>query len=411
VTDYLRRLLGLPRGEGQRDDDQRQDRGGSRDGDGRQDEAQQNRKEGPEVPELAPAGITILGGRTGVTAVALRVTLVVAAVALALLLAYQLLALILLVVVSLIVAAAMYQPTQALERFGLPRPLALVLTYLGLLAAVTLLAAFIVRPLISEVEALVERGPELVSDLRDQAVELIDRLAGEGTGQDVVEGVQGALGQLDIGGLLEVPLAVAGGLVDIILILFLSAFLVLERDRAARWLMPLLPPEHREPTLTLGASVFRRLGRWVYGQLLVMTVVAMAMFGGLVVLGVPFALPLSLFTFLVVAIPFLGPWLAIVPAIAVAFAGSPQQALLLGGWWFVVQQLEGYVLTPTVMGKVQHLSGTVVLLSVLAGFELFGVLGALIAVPVVAAIAMIVEAVLRPARRRALEGQPHPGGT
>ena len=411
MTDFLRRLFGLSRGDRQRDDERRQDREGSRDGDGGQDESRQNRKEGPEVPELAPAGITILGGRTSVTAVALRVTLVVAAVVLALLLAYQLLGLILLLVVALIMAAAMYQPTQALERRGLPRAIALVLSYVGLLAVVSLLAVFIVRPLVSEVEALVERGPELLNDLRDQAVELIDGLAGQDTGEDLVGALQSALGQLDVGGLLEVPLAVAGGLVDVVLILFLSAFLVLERDRAARWLLPLVAPERREATRELGASVFHRLGRWVHGQLLVMTLVGLAMFGGLVVLGVPFALPLSLFAFLVEAVPMIGPWIAIIPAIAVAFAESPEQALLLGGWWFVVQQLEGYLLTPAVMGKVQHLSGTVVLLSVLAGFELFGVLGALIAVPVVAAIAMIVEAVLRPARRRALEGQPHPGGT
>lgn len=399
MTDHLRRLLGLgaePNGE----DGDEQD--GAAD-EAEQEERQEDDGKQPEMPELAPATVRILGGRTTITSAALRVSLVVAGVVLALLLAYQLLGLILLTVVALIVAAAMYQPAYALENFGLPRPLSLLLSYLGLFGVIALLAVFIAGPLVSEVEELIDDAPELLDDLREQTVEFVDGLAGEGTGQDIVSTLQGALGQLDLGGFIEVPLAVAGGLVDVILILFLSAFLVLERDRAAAWFLPLLPPERREPARELGASVFHRLGRWVHGQLLVMTLVGLGMFIGLMVLGVPFALPLSLFAFLVEAIPMIGPWIAIIPALVVALAESPTQALLLAGWWFIVQQLEGYVLTPTVMGKVQHLAGTVVLVSVLAGFELFGILGAVIAVPVVAAISMVVEGVLRPARRQAVE--------
>ncbi|HUG47196.1 MAG TPA: AI-2E family transporter [Candidatus Limnocylindria bacterium] len=406
MTDQLRRLFGLG-GGGQRSAKESAGEEETSDAQRRREKAGEPKL---ELPELVPGTVSILGGRTTITSAALRVTLVVAGVVLALLLAWQLLGLILLVVVALIVAAAMYQPVQALEGRGLPRPLALALSYLGVFGVVVLLAIFIIRPLVSEVEALIENAPELIGDLRDQAVGFIDGLAGEGTGAEIVEALQGALQQLDLGGLLEVPLAVTGGLVDVILVLFLSAFLVLERDRAASWLLPLLSRERREPARTLGASVFQRLGRWVYGQLLIMTVVALAMFGALTVLGVPFVLPLTLFTFLVEAIPFIGPWLAIIPAIAVAFTESPTTALLLGAWWLIVQQLEGYVLTPAVMGKVQHLSGTVVLLSVLAGFELFGILGALIAVPVVAAVAMVVEAVLRPARVQAVEKEPAPGG-
>jgi predicted PurR-regulated permease PerM len=362
----------------------------------------------PVGPGLAPGPVPILNGRTSVTGAALRVSLVVAGVVLALLVAYQLLELILMFVVALIVAAAMNQPAAALERRGLPRPATILITYAGLLAAVGALILAIAGPLVSEVQALIENAPEILSDLRQQAVDLIDGLANEGTGEDVVQYIEGALAELDLTGLIGIPLQAAGIVINIIIIVFLSAFLVYERDRFANWLLPLVPPAKRRATQRMGRAVFGRLGRFIHGQLLLMTIMGVGMFVGLVLLGIPFALPLALFAFVVEAIPMIGPWVAMIPAVAVAFAESPTQALLLIVWWTIIQQIEGYVLTPTILGKIQHLSGTVVLLSVLGGFQLFGIIGALIAVPVVAAVSMVIEAVFRPARKRAVEKRGAP---
>jgi predicted PurR-regulated permease PerM len=384
MSDLLRRLLGL--GDGPHN--------------GETDRPEESE---PREPGLAPQTVPILDGQTTITSAALRVTLVVTGVVLALAVAYQLIELILMFVVALIVAAAMHQPAAALERRGLPRPLTILVTYAGLLAAVGALVLAIAGPLVSEVQALIENAPDILSDLRSQAVELIDGLANEGTGEDVVQAIEGAVAGLDLTGLIEIPLQAAGIVINVIIILFLSAFLVYERDRAAGWIIPLLPPAKRRPALRLGRAVFGRLGRFIHGQLLLMTLMGIGMFVGLVVLGIPFALPLALFAFVVEAIPMVGPWIAMIPAVAVAFAESPTQALFLIVWWTIIQQIEGYVLTPTILGKIQHLSGTVVLLSVLGGFQLFGIVGALIAVPVVAAVSMIIEAVIRPARRKAVE--------
>lgn len=385
MSDQLRRLLGL-------------------DGDRRpKSDVEQPEESEPREPDLAPSSVQILDGQTTITGAALRVTLVVAGVVLALAVAYQLIELILIVIVALIVAAAMHQPAAALERRGLPRPLTILVTYAGLLAVIGALVLAIAGPLVSEVQALIENAPDILSDLRQQAVELIDGLANEGTGEDVVQALEGAVAGFDLTGLVEIPLQAAGILINIVIILFLSAFLVYERDRAAGWIIPLLPPARRRPALRLGRAVFGRLGRFIHGQLLLMTLMGIGMFVGLVALGIPFALPLALFAFVVEAIPMVGPWIAMIPAVVVAFAESPTQALFLIVWWTIIQQIEGYVLTPTILGKVQHVSGTVVLLSVLGGFQLFGIVGALIAVPVVAAVSMVVEAVIRPARKKAVE--------
>lgn len=355
-----------------------------------------------EVPQLAPQPIPVAGGRSDVTVIALRVTLVVVGVLLLLLAAYMLQMLLLLTIVALILAAAMHDPALAIERRGVARPVAIALAYSALVGAIIAVLLLIAGPLVNQLENLVENGPQMIGEMRGQAVNFIDGIIGAGAGEELLGRLGAAFEDVDLGEALQLPLRLAEALVNVLLILFLSAFFVLERDRARNWTVPFLDPAKRGPAVELARAVGRSLGRFVHAQLLLMTIVGIGMALALSVLGVPFALPLGLFAFLVEAIPMLGPWIALVPAALFAFAEGPVQGLLLLAFWFVLQQVESYVLTPTVMGHVQRLSATVVLLSVLAGFQLFGVIGALIAVPVVAAVGIVIEGVLRPARAEGL---------
>lgn len=355
-------------------------------------------------PELAPGRLRVGDASADVGAVALRTTLVVLGVLLALLLAHQLQVLLLMVVVALIVASAMHAPALFIERRGVPRPVAVALAYLALVAIVLLAFGLVARPLVGEFDQLAERGPELLEEVRDRAADFIDSIAGEGTGEDLINRMTRALGEVDFASAVGLPLQFAEILVNTLFIVFLSALLVMERDRARKWVLPFLSPRRRDAAADVSRTVLTRLGRFVHGQLLVMTFVGVGTGVVLLLLGVPFALPLALFAFLVEAIPLLGPWIAAVPITIIAFVQSPVTGVIVVVWLIVLQQIEGLVLTPAVQGKVQHLSPAVVLISVLAGHQLFGVVGALIAVPVVSSISIIVERVIRPAREEALAG-------
>ncbi|MDQ3938635.1 MAG: AI-2E family transporter [Chloroflexota bacterium] len=387
MSNLLRRLL-------------RPSEGDRSDGEGRR--KQRPRPQQLEAPQLAPQPIPVAGGRSDVTVISLRVTLVVVGVLLLLLAAYMLQMLLLLTIVALILAAAMHDPALAIERRGVTRPVAIALAYSALVGAIIAVLLLIAGPLVSQLQNLVENGPQIIGEMRAQAVSFIDGIIGAGAGEELFARLGAAFENVDLGEALQLPLRLAEALVNVLLILFLSAFFVLERDRARNWTVPFLDPAKRGPAVELSRAVGRSLGRFVHAQLLLMTIVGIGMALALSVLGVPFALPLGLFAFLVEAIPMLGPWIALVPAALFAFAEGPVQGLLLLAFWFVLQQVESYVLTPTVMGHVQRLSATVVLLSVLAGFQLFGIVGALIAVPVVAAVGIVIEGVLRPARAEGL---------
>ncbi len=124
---------------------------------------------------------------------------------------------------------------------------------------------------------------------------------------------------------------------------------------------------------------------------------------GMLVLGVPFPLPLGLLAFLTEAIPMVGPYIAGVPIVLIAFSESPITGVLMAAWIFGLQQLEGYVLAPSILRHAVDLSPVIILLAIVAGGTLAGVLGALIAVPLVAALQVLVREVVLPLRRASWE--------
>jgi predicted PurR-regulated permease PerM len=381
--DALRRLLGM---SPDRDDE---------------NESQEEEKDELRAPELVPAELRV--GGVSVTAVTFRVMVVVVGVVLALGVLWQLQQLVLLTIVALIIAAAMHAPVAAMERRGAPRPLAILIGYAVLLAVFAAAAVVVAGPLITQLQQLFDDLPDIASDLRAQAVDFIDGIAGEGQGEELFDWAEGAASGMDLEPILGVPMTLAGAAINVFIVLILSAFFVYERDTARGFFLPLLPADRRESAHELARSIFRRLTAYVHGRFVVMIFIGVAMAATLMLLGIPFALPLGLFAFVVELIPMIGPWLALIPAVAIAFTESPEQAIALMAIWFVVQQIESYVLTPAIMGRFQHLPPSVVLLSVLAGFALFGVLGAIISVPVVAVIAMIIQGVIVPAHRQAMD--------
>jgi predicted PurR-regulated permease PerM len=383
MIDALRRLLGQPSAHDDEDE-----------------ESEQEERRELQAPELAPGPVIVRGA--DVTAVALRVTLVVVGVILLLLVLFQVQQLVLLTIVALIVAAAMHSPVLVLERRGVPRALAVLLAYAAVLAAFSAAFVAVGGPLVAQVQQLFEDLPQITEELGEAATDFVDGLLGPGEGEEVFAWIEGALGELDLQPLMGVPMGLLDAALNIFIILILSAFFVFERDTARRFFLPLIAEDRREAAHELSRSILRRLAAYVHGRFVVMLFVGAAMTITLLLLGVPFALPLGVFAFLVELIPMVGPWLALIPALAVAFIESPEQALALAVIWFVVQQIESYVLTPAVMGRFQHLPPSVVLLSVMGGFYLFGVFGAIIGVPVVAVVAMVIQGVFVPARKRAI---------
>jgi predicted PurR-regulated permease PerM len=186
--------------------------------------------------------------------------------------------------------------------------------------------------------------------------------------------------------------------------------MLIERDRARGYLLNFVDEEDREAVTDTGRRALLKLGAYVRGQLLVMTLIGVGSAIGLVVVGLllngeplPFVVPLGALSFITAAIPLAGAFIAGGVIVLVSLTVSPLSALAMLAWVIGLQQLEGSIITPYVQGRIVNLSAVVVLLAVVAGTTIAGIVGGIIAIPVVAVIDVIIRDVVFPLRRRAEE--------
>ena len=339
-----------------------------------------------------------------VAGIAFRASLVVLGVAFGAYLIYELRLLIILVFLAVLVAAGLHGVTKFFERY-LPRILGVLVTYVLLIGAFAVVVFLIFPPLIREAVAFAEDAPALAGDLRAGAVSFIDGVAGEGTGEEIVGGLtSGAQGSVpEVGSLLSVPLTAASIVTNTVIVFFLSALMLLERDRIRGWALNFVEEQDREAVLGVTRNALTKLGAYVRGQLLVMAVIGVGSAVGMLVLGVPFAVPLGALSFITAAIPLAGAFIAGLPIVLVALTVDVTTALLMAVWLVVLQQLEGSVITPYIQGRVVNLSAIAVLLGVVAGTSLAGIVGGIIAIPIVAVADVVLRDIVFPLRRRASE--------
>lgn len=184
----------------------------------------------------------------------------------------------------------------------------------------------------------------------------------------------------------------------------------LSRDLPAlkRWLLTLFPPSERWEARQLFSEVNAVLGGYVRGQLVISSAVGILVWLGLSFLEIPYALLIGLLAAVTDIIPYFGPVIGAVPAVALALGRSAWTAGYVVALFFAVHQIEGMILVPRVMGGRVGLHPVVVIFVLLAGGHLFGVAGMLVGVPVAAVARVVFQFALR--RWVNGEGRQGPGG-
>ena len=355
-------------------------------------------------PPTAPLLVVEPDEPRSVAGITFRASLVVVGVVLAAYLLYQLRLLLILIFLAVLLAAGLYGLVRLFERF-LPRIVAVLIAYVLLIGAFALVVSLIFPPLIRQVVEFADDLPALADRLRDGTISFIDGIAGPGQGEDIVDSITAGASDAapELGSLLSVPLTFLGIFTNALVVIFLSALMLIERDRARGWVLEFVDVRDRDAVLGVSRNALLRLGAYVRGQLLVMAIIGLGSAAGMLVLGVPFAVPLGALSFITAAIPLAGAFIAGGPIVLVALTVSPLTGLLMALWLVVLQQLEGSVITPYIQGKVVNLSAIAVLLGVFAGTSLAGIVGGIIAIPLVAVADVVLRDIVLPLRRRAEE--------
>lgn len=295
---------------------------------------------------------------------------------------------IVLLIASFLLAYLLGPLADRLERRGMARALSVGLIYLGIIGVIAVGAVLLIGPLTNQLQGLVKALPTLVT-AQAGAPSGIDKFFQEQNIPLSVADLRTRLVEyLGSAGteLLGSTLAVVAGLVtlvtDILLVLAITFYLLLDGRAMHNWALRFLPTAGRERWFFVEATLNRVLGGYIRGQLIVALTVGAAAGIGSFVLGVQYPLVIGLLAFLFEFIPLVGPVLGMIPAVVIAYFQSPSLALWTVVYFILLQQVEANVIVPRVSGHAVGLHPLAVLLALLAGVELGGLSGALLAVPV-----------------------------
>jgi len=320
-----------------------------------------------------------------------RAVLTLVVTGLALWLAFELRVLIVDLLMALTLASAIAPVSEWGEKRGTPR----IVTVIGLYAAMALIyaavAVFLAPVIWEQAVQLFQHLPHYMSGLLDWYQQLIV-MAGEQAEAVKLDmsNVQPAVLKL-IRQTLDLTAGLLGLILNGILVLFLTAYFVVEAKTIWPALLRWVPPEHRLRAESLIVPLENRLGGYVRGQLLVSLAVSAFLCVGLTLLGIKYSLVLGVLAGLLNLMPFVGSMLTATFSVLVA----ANQSLLLGaltvGLFAVEQWFESNLIVPHLLGSQVELHPVVVLFAILVGATIMGVLGALVAVPVASAILLLAE--------------------
>lgn len=203
------------------------------------------------------------------------------------------------------------------------------------------------------------------------------------------------------GGVLGAGRAVLSGLASTFTVLILTLYFLASLNSIAEAGYRLVPRTRRDRVRKLGDEIIKRIGGYVAGQVAVATINAVCSFVLMTILGIPYAAVLAFVVGLLGLIPLVGATIGALLVVVVGLFQSPQIALIVAIYYVVYQQVENYLIAPRIMARTVSVPGAVALIAAFGGGALLGVLGALIAIPIAAAILLIIQEVLIPRQERA----------
>lgn len=299
-----------------------------------------------------------------------------------------------LIVVSLFLAAGLDPAVRFFERRGMSRSYAVLTVIVAVLAALALFLVAIVPVIADQVRSLTDNAPQWLEQL--QRNRQVQRLDDE---YDIIAKIQDYVTAGDFagalfGGAVGVGLAVLGALFNGFIVTVLTLYFLASLRTTTSALYRLAPASRRDRVSRLGDRVVRSVGGYVSGAFIVAMCAGISSLIFLFVVGLgQYAVALAFVVALLDVIPMIGATIGAVIVTAIAFAEDWKIGLACAIFYIIYQQVENYVIYPRVMSKSVDVPGAVTVIAALTGAALFGVVGALLAIPTAASILMLTREV------------------
>ena len=295
---------------------------------------------------------------------------------------------------SLIIASAISPFANWLDQKRIPRLWGVLLLFLVVISLMALIASLVIPSISADVDQLVTALPATFEKV---STSLENVQQGAPSYLDFVSEIQNILGVLSSylqqlsQSAIGLIVGIFGGVVSFIAVLVLSFYLSVTKKGVENFLNSVIPEKYESYVTDLWKRSERKVGLWLQGQLLLALIVGLAVYVGLSLMGIKFALILGLLAFAFEIVPVVGPVLAAIPAIILAFMQGPTMGLWVIVFYVAVQQLENHILVPVVMGKTVGLNPVVVIIALLVGANLAGIAGMIISIPVATVIVEVLD--------------------
>jgi predicted PurR-regulated permease PerM len=286
----------------------------------------------------------------------------------------------LIVLVAIVLATAIDGPVTWMRRHGIPRLPGVLVIYV-LLIGVLLAALLALAPVVAGDARALERDLPSYADQIEHAMgRLVPAAAGDFSSTELVQALRTNAGGLALR-LTAVGVEFGRTAIYVFVTLVVAFFLAIDPRAFGRQLTRFVPAEHRPRVARVAANIHDRIGAWARGQLLIAVIFGGLMGAGLRLLGIPYAWSLGIVAGTLEIVPYVGGAITLLLAgLGAATVGLPQVAGVIV-LYVVLVSIESHILAPLLYGRALGLPPVVTLLALLAGVELLGILGALLAIP------------------------------
>jgi predicted PurR-regulated permease PerM len=305
-----------------------------------------------------------------------------------------------LIIISIFLAAGLNPAVMFFQNRGLNRGASVGAVMASVLLFVAAFIAIAVPPLIDQGNQLLDNAPALIKDLNNNA--FINDLNNK---YGVIDSLQTKIdslikdGQFAItafGGVIGVGKAVVSGLVSTITILVLTLYFLASLPQVINIALRFVPATRRDRVSKLTNAIVGRIGSFVGGQAIIAALAAVFILIMGLIIGMPYPGPLAMVVLICGFIPLIGHFIGMSIVTVVSLTDSLTTAAIALGAYIVYVQIENYVITPRIMRKSLAIPGLVTIIAALLGASLLGLVGGLLAVPIAAAVLLILDEVVFP---------------
>lgn len=295
--------------------------------------------------------------------------------------------------IALIFSSALDPWVDWMQSKKIPRAAGILLIYFILFIIISSVLYLIIPPIAEQAGELATNFPRYLEKIISGFSAFKEYSVEHGLIDDIKESLGSISSNLQkaAGGIFSTVANIFGGIFSFFLVLVMTFYMVVEENAIKKLVWSIAPVKHQPYIMQLINRMQVKIGLWLRGQLVLSFVIFILIYAGLSIIGVKYALVLALIAGLVEFVPYLGPMLAAIPAVFLAFAQAPMLALFVAILYYIVQLVENNILVPKVMQKAVGLNPIVSIAVLLMGFKVAGVAGAILSIPVATAVSVFIK--------------------